>query len=140
MHRPTALALSLILAGCSSTLPRIQHVSLKDTPAKQDVPAAIVLRNDISITTPVVIGGSEADNRRLALALTNALIEHGYDIKAGGAWRILGAFNGSIVTWTIVAPDGVTKGTVQQSNPSSPALQAIVPGVRSHLPRPSTPI
>lgn len=139
MHRAALGLVSLVLAGCSSTVPTLKHVSLKDVPQK---PASTTpaITGDASLQPPVVVGGADHDNKRLAIAIHNALVDLGYEIKPGGSWRILGAVNGSQVSWTIVGPDGVTKGTVTQSSPSTAALTAIVPGVRSHLPRPSTPI
>lgn len=139
-----ALATSLILAGCGARIetptpslkdsqPRLQHAV-----ARPDAPPSAVVRRDITIAPAVVTGGTSTDNARLALALDNALLTLGYDVRPGGPWRITGTITDTRVTWTITDPAGIT-GTVTQSSTSTPALQAIVPGVRSHLPRPSTP-
>lgn len=136
-HTLTALAALSLLTGCAAELPTLP-IGLKDT-KRPDVPAATV-RNDITIAPPVVIGGTEADNRRLSLALENALRDAGYDVRNGGPWRIVGAVNAATLTWTIVNPDGSPKGRITQTNLTTPALRAVVPGVQSHLPRPSTPL
>lgn len=139
MHRAALSAFSLFLAGCSSTVPAIKPVSLKDVPQKPAATAPAVTA-DASLQPPVVVGGAEHDNKRLAIAIHNALVDLGYEVKPAGSWRVIGTIDGKQVSWAIVGPDGVTKGTVTQSSPSTAALIAIVPGVRSHLPRPSTPI
>lgn len=139
MYRAALGLVSIILAGCSSTVPTLKHVSLKDVPQKPAA-AAPAIAGDASIQPPVVVGGADHENKRLAIAIHNALVDLGYEIKPGGSWRILGAINGKQVSWSVVSPDGLTRGIIVQSNPSTAALTAIVPGVRSHLPRPSTPI
>lgn len=133
MHRFSTAILCAFLAGCAAHQP-LPRLSIKDP-----VPQPVAVVSDASIATPVVTGGSEADNRRLALALHNELADQGYEVKPSGAWKITGTVTNNGVVWTIAAPDKATR-IVTQSTLSTPALMGIVPGLRSHLPRPSTPI
>lgn len=104
--------------------------------ARPYVPASTVVQ-PATIAPVIVTGGTDAQNRTFALAMFHGLNLAGHDIKRDGAWRIIGTLENDQLTWTITKPDGSPAGSLT-SRPTDPGISAVVPGVLTYLPRPST--
>lgn len=138
MHRAALGALSLVLAGCTSSIPQIKPAPLKPIAAAPVKPQPKPVAANTSVAPVIVTGPDDAENKRIALAMFHGLNLAGHDIKPNGAWKVQGRVHEGFITWTIISPDGSTAGTVAQRGITDPAIAAVVPGVRSYLPRPST--
>tara|TARA_R110000868_G_scaffold290385_4_gene550598 strand:+ start:969 stop:1391 length:423 start_codon:yes stop_codon:yes gene_type:complete len=138
MHRAALGSIAVLLAGCATEIPQIKPGSLKPVAKSEHAPVKPITAN-AAVAPVIVTGPDDAENKRIALAMFHGLNLAGHDIKStGNAWKVHGRVHEGFITWTVFSPDGSTVGAVAQRGVSDPAVAAVVPGVRSYLPRPST--
>lgn len=119
MPRAAACLATLLLAGCASQAARLEPVSLKDSPAKPEVAAAVVLQPAPSNAVRILADGGEGLTKiDLVLAMGKALRARGFKIvEENPAWTVSASVGFSKITWSIVDARGTPHGIVDQVIP-----------------------
>lgn len=156
-----ALIAALAISACSA--PQIAPASLKDpivqtaistsgqrksAPKSEPTPVAksdAGAKSDgdkaarpVTISPVIVNGAPRLISQPIALAMFHALTAAGFEVRDGGEWKIIGTIVGTSVSWEISDPDGKSVGKIDQSGMSAASTEAIIAGLKTYLPRPST--